>query len=277
MDVSVTERSHIRIAEEIELDAWEAMVHAAPPPFAQAVGLAATKAHGALLLEARRIPSSMFNRVLGLGIERPATRDDIDRIVLHYERAGIPSFWVHAGCASSPGDLPSMLEERGFVKPARLTWAKMLRGPERMPMPSSELSLRTITAEEAPAFAHVISTAHGMPSAMNPWIERLTQTPGWVAFAAFERRTLVSGGMLFQKGDRAWLGLGGTLPEHRGKGGQGLTMAARIAHASERGAQHIETETGEAIAGEANISLANMYRFGFRKVCSRQNFEYRTA
>lgn len=279
MTKSTTPDEKVILADDIELEAWEDMVAAAPPPFAEAVGLHAKRSDlsGPLILAARRIPTTMFNRVIGLGNHKAATESDIEDIIAAYTHRGIATFWVHLSSKSESTEIPTWLEARGFAVPSRTTWAKMLRGTAAPQAPTSSLRVRQANADEIPAFAAVIADAHGMPPAMCAWIEALARRPSWTPFGAFDGKSLVSAAMLYQRGERAWLGLGGTAPEHRNKGGQGLTMAARILHAIEQGAKHIATETGEPIGNEPNQSLANMVRLGFEKVCSRRNFEYGKA
>src|SRR5580765_2406465 len=54
--------------ERIERDAWEDLARAAPPPFAQAVGLKAEPLGAAFLFLASRIPQFQFNWLGGSGL-----------------------------------------------------------------------------------------------------------------------------------------------------------------------------------------------------------------
>ena len=70
---------------------------------------------------------------------------------------------------------------------------------------------------------------------------------------------------MWVEGEHAYLGFAGTLPEHRGKGGQGSLFAARIARARELGCTTIVTETGEQIPDRPSESYRNILRFGFEE------------
>lgn len=79
-------------------------------------------------------------------------------------------------------------------------------------------------------------------------------------------------GVLYVDGDFGWLGIGGTLPEHRRSGGQSAILAARIAKAAELGCRHLTTETGVPHPGEKGPSFANIQRAGFSIAYVRENF-----
>jgi hypothetical protein len=91
--------------------------------------------------------------------------------------------------------------------------------------------------------------------------------------AGFRDGRIACGGFLYRGPDLAWLGVGGTLPEFLGRGGQGAVMARRLRIVREHGIRDVATETGEPIADETNPSLGDLFRFGFRRVCSRLNYE----
>ncbi|HET6224005.1 MAG TPA: hypothetical protein VFE11_17650, partial [Dongiaceae bacterium] len=58
--------------ERVEIDAWRDYCAAAPPPFAEAVGLQTAELDGPLLAMCKRIDHYQFNRLMGGGLDRPA-------------------------------------------------------------------------------------------------------------------------------------------------------------------------------------------------------------
>lgn len=130
---------------------------------------------------------------------------------------------------------------------------------------------------EASAVAQVVANAFGMPPVLVPWIEAALTRPGWRGYAALSDGKVVGGAALFIDGTHAWLGLGSVGSEFRQRGGQGAFMALRIADAIAAGCAQIATETGEPVADEPNLSLANMVRCGFERVASRMNYVIPTA
>jgi len=82
---------------------------------------------------------------------------------------------------------------------------------------------------------------------------------------------MVGGGALHIDRDVGWLGIGATLADSRGRGGQGAVMARRIADAAATGCTTLTTETG-ILPGRPNPSLANMLRSGFTLAYERANW-----
>lgn len=257
-------------ADLIEAEAWQDLFAAAPPALAAQLGLAAREVGGATLLLAPRLPVTLFNRAIALGVRRPATEEDVEALRAAYAAAGVRDYWVHLG-AARPAALRGWLTARGFTTAPRPTWAKVVRSPAAPPQIETALAVREVGAPEGAALGQVLAAAHGMPPLMAPWIAALAGRPRWRAYLAFAGDEPVAGGLLFQEGRDGWLGLGGTLPAHRRRGGQGAILARRIRDAGAARCDLVTTETGEPVAGEPNPSLANMYRCGFRRVCAREN------
>ena len=84
----------------------------------------------------------------------------------------------------------------------------------------------------------------------------------------------VAAGALFLKDGLGWLGLGSTLPTHRGRGGQGAILARRIAEAIDAGARGLVIETGQPEPGEESKhpSYRNIHRAGFEVAYVRMNY-----
>ena len=260
-------RDEVIAADAIEAEAWADMFRAAPPP----LGLTERTIAGARLLIAPRMPLGMMNRVIGLGTFGDCTDPVVDEVIAAYRAQGGATCWVHVSPAA-PAALTEVLVARGFSLAPRPSWAKVIRGPQPAPNIATEFAIREVGVEHADAVAATLVAAHEMPPPVAVWNRAMVGRPDWRVFAAFDGDSIVAAGFLYRQGDRAWLGLGGTLASHRKRGAQGALMAARIDAAIAAGAQFIATETGEPVAGEPNPSLANMYRCGFRRVASRLNY-----
>jgi len=262
----------VRTADAVEAEAWTDMIAAAPPPFTAAVGLSVREIDGAICLVAPRIPVTLFNRVIGLGVLGAWDAASLSLVEALYAEAGSSRFWIHAGAASPP-ELSAALASRGFTVPPRARWAKVLRRGGTPPDVSPSLTVREPRPEERDAVAKVIVHAHGMAPPMIGWVTVLAARERWTTFGVFDGSEVVGGGLLYARAGRAWLGLGGVLESHRRRGGQRGLMAARIRRALETGHECIVTETGEPVGDDPNPSLANMLWAGFRRVDSRTNFE----
>ncbi len=258
----------VRLADAIEADAWRDMIAAAPA----ALGLTVARVADADVLLAPRMPVTMFNRAIGLGLSRPATGDDLDALIECLRARASREHLIHVSPAAAPRELTAWLAARGYAPARRPEWVKVLRGVEAPPVIDTPFTVRPVRPDEAPALATVIPAAHGMPPPLAPWIEALATRDRWAAYGAFDGDAMVAGAMLYVDGPRAWLGMGGTLPSHRNRGAQGALMARRIADAIARGCTAIGTETGAPVADEPNPSLSNMFRCGFREVCRRANY-----
>jgi hypothetical protein len=258
--------------DAIEAAAFEDFFAAAPKPLARDLGLRVTKIAGATLLHAPGIPQAMFNRAIGLGVHCPLAEAELDAAIAEFRAAGFASYWIHYNPVAAPITLPNWLQARGFTLPSRRSWAKMCRGAEPVVEIDVDFEVREAKPGEARALAQVVCNAFAMPSAFEPWFVGLAARPRWRAYAALDGTRVVGAGYLYLEGTDAWLGIGGVLPEMRGRNAHRALMALRIRDAVLAGCARIATETGEPIGSEPNPSLANMRYCGFRQVCSRLNY-----
>jgi hypothetical protein len=262
-----------RLVDAVEAAAFTDLYAAAPAALAQSFGLRVAQIAGATLLHAPGIPLSMFNRAIGLGVHGALTEADLDATIASFRSAGYASYWIHHNPIAAPASLVAWLGAHGFIAPARRSWAKMLRGPEPIADVDVDFEIRRAFAGEEEAVAEVVCSAFGMPKPFGPWMAALVNRPRWRAYVALDAGKIVGTGFLYLDGATAWLGIGGVMPEMRGRNAHRALMALRIREASAAGCSGIVTETGEAIGDEPNPSLANMQYCGFRRVCSRLNFE----
>ena len=262
-----------QVVDAAEAEAFRDMYAAAPDAFRHAAGLRCLEAGGATLLVAPGIPSTMFNRVIGLGVFREAREADVDAVIEASRAAGCPKPWIHVNPAAQPARLAAWLEARGYRLAKRRAWAKMLYDPAMASAPATTLAIREVGPGHAQPLAAALVTAFEMPPSFNAWFESFVGRPNWHAVAGFDGDTLVCGGLVYCGESGAWLGVGGTLPACRGRGGQSAVIAERVRIALAGGIRRIVTETGEPVADEANPSLKNLRRAGFRVVCSRLNYE----
>lgn len=217
-------------------------------------------AGGAIVLGVPEAPDSpMLNRVVGLGVETPATEANVGE-VLAAIGAGI-TFYVAIAPAARPADLPEWLRARG-LEPG---WGWMVFRRDVEDPPSAETSLRLVevdAADEAAAFARVVRTSYGLPEATESRLAR-TADAGWLCWLAFDGDEPAGAAGLYVAEGLGYLGLAGTLPAHRGKGAQNALLAARIRRAAELGCDLVITETGERRDDRPSSSYRNILRAGF--------------
>jgi len=220
----------------------------------------AAEAGGAIVLGVPEAPDSpMLNRVVGLGIEKPATEADVDE-ALAAIGAGV-TFYVAVAPGARPVELPQWLRARG-LEPGWgwMVFRRFVEGP-----PPAETSLRLLEvdgADAAAAFSRVVRVSYGLPEAIEPRLARVPDS-GWLCWLAFDRDEPAGGAALYAAEGVAYLGLAGTLPQHRGKGAQNALLAARIRRAAALGCDLVITETGEQRDDRPSSSYRNILRAGF--------------
>ena len=250
-------------AELAELEAFRDLYAVAPA----SLGARTAELGGALCIRLDADPrSGMFNRVLRLGLERPATGDALDRIVSFF---GDGIGWAVAlPPQAEPAELPAWLERRGFT--SGYGWTKFTRAAGDAP--EAATGLRVERVDEGRAFAEAFVRGYGTPDVFGDWVARLPGRPGWYCFAAFDGADPAGVGALYVTGTVGWLGVAATVPEHRRKGAQNAILAARIDAAAAAGCEVVATETGEPGGGEPGGSWRNIARAGFEPQYVRPNY-----
>jgi len=257
-------------ADRIEARAWTDWFAAIPPELRSEFGIAVRTVADATLLMAPRIPLTLFNRAIGLGMTEPASADDLDTVVQAFVDAGCSTFGVAWGPYSEPAALASHLDAMLPTPAQRPSLAKMVRGTAPPSSAASDLRIVAVDRSLVGETDRALTRAHGAP--LPGMFAPLFWRPRWHLYAAMDRDVVVGGAALFLDGNSAWLGIAAVLPEYRRRGGQGSLMVQRIRDAIGAGATRIFTETDEPAHAGANPSLNNMERCGFEKIVSRTQF-----
>lgn len=254
-------------AELGELEAFRDLYAAVPPE----LGADSKEIGGALCLRLDPLSSvTMFNRVVGLGLEVPATDQQLDEALDFLQ--GVQAY-VTVAPEAEPQDLGERLEARGL--PRDRGWTKFIRPVVNPPEVKTEL--RVERDESGEAFAEVAQRGFEVPVFFRDWLSRLAGREGWQCFVAYAGDAPAAAGALLVTGRVGWNGIGATVPEQRGKGGQSALLAARIEAAAEAGCELVVTETGEPVDGGPNGSYRNIVRAGFEPVYVRANYLAATA
>ena len=214
----------------------------------------------AVCLRAPHAPDSpMLNRVVGLGLGAQVEEATLDRCLAAMADT---TFYVAVAPSADPR-LVALLAERGLEQ----GWGWMLfeRGPEPAPPVETALDVVAIDAGRAEVWAELVTTSYGLPDASRPVVAAVPSLPGWTAFLALDGDEPAAAAAVWIGGSAAYFGFAATLPEHRGKGGQGALFAARIERAREAGCSTLVTETGELRDERPSASYRNILRFGFEE------------
>jgi hypothetical protein len=141
----------------------------------------ATEAGGALVLTTPAAPGSpMLNRVVGLGVNRPATDADIDAALAAIE-PGV-TFYVAVAPDAQPASLPERLRARG-LEPG---WGWMSFRRDTRPLAARETSLRLVdvrSADEAAAFGRIVCESYGLAEPVQPVVASAPDR-GWLCLLA---------------------------------------------------------------------------------------------
>ncbi|HSC51135.1 MAG TPA: GNAT family N-acetyltransferase [Gaiellaceae bacterium] len=253
--------------ERGELEAFRSLYAAAPA----ALGAQTKEVGDALALRLDGASEvTMFNRVLGLGLDRPASEEQLDAALAFLD--GVHAYVAVAPDAEPP-ELARWLEQRGHVPDHG--WTKFSR-PAADP-PRARTQLRVERVDDGEPFADAAVRGFGEPLVSHEWLATLASREGWHCFVAFDGVEPAGAGALFVLGDLGWVGIGATKPQHRGKGAQSALLAARIAAAAEAGCSVVVTETGEPVDGVPGGSYRNIVRAGFAPRYVRANYVLRPA
>lgn len=231
-----------RAIERVEVLAWRDLFAAAPPLAASALGLAGREIGGAYALSAPTLETFMFNRVVGLGVARPATDALLDALVAHYGAQAVP-FEINLCPLAEPADLSARLAARGLAAPFH--HVKWVRGIQTAPPRAATLRIERVKPRQAHAFASIAAGefASGLPGARD-WLAGCVGRPNWTHYVTWEGDEPVGCAALFVHEDGAWLSFDATRGEHRGKGSQTLLIAARIRDAAATGCRWLSGDTG---------------------------------
>ncbi|HJU46503.1 MAG TPA: GNAT family N-acetyltransferase [Gaiellaceae bacterium] len=223
----------------------------------------AEEAGGAVVMRAPAgIDAPMLNRIVGLGVERPATEADVDAALACMGEES--SCYVSVAADARPAGLARWLQARGL----RAGWGWMgFHRPagEMEPRPETALRLLEVSSpEEASAFGKVIAAGYELPAAATAWAATAPGR-GWLCWLALDGDEPAAAAALFVLDGAGYLGFAATLPDHRRKGAQGALLAVRMERARALGCDLLVTETGERREGLPSNSYRNILRAGFEE------------
>ncbi|HMN27755.1 MAG TPA: GNAT family N-acetyltransferase [Caldilineaceae bacterium] len=259
------------LVEANEANRFRTTLACAPPEFAAQYGLSQHEIGGATAFCIEKLPSPVFNRVIGLGLRQPATEAMIDALIAFYERAQT-SFGISVSVAARPAQLPAWLLARGFQ--CGDNWAKMIRNADPPTQIDATLRIERINESKAALYATFIRTGFQLPAWYGSLCERLIEQPNVYAYLAFMEDVPVGTGTLLVSDRVGTLYNGVTQPAYRRRGVQQALMVRRIQDGIGLGCRWFTTETIEDTPEKPNPSYHNMVRSGFQLAYLRPNYIY---
>lgn len=242
------------------------------PNAARELGLVLQQVGGAWAFGRPRETGLHFNRVMGLGLERPGTLEDLVALKRFYAEHAIPAFRIALPPAAEPAGFETVLSAAGFGTYPHLV--KWLRDASPMKTPATALHIERAVPGDAGAMGEVLFAAFGNRPQSVPLVSALVDRPNWHHYVARDAGTLVAAAAMYVHEGFAWLGAAGTLVSHRGRGAQSALIARRIDDARALGCHTITLETTPDRPEKRNSSYHNMERAGFELAYHRPSWVF---
>jgi len=225
------------------------------------------------------LPSTMLNRIFiggehgERGERNEPSAEAVARVLERFAARGAGSFFAHVASEAATPAVLAALRAHGVERYPR-AWLKLARQPGLLPEPelACELPLREAVLDDSAAFAQLVIGCHGTAPAAEPVLAALVTRPRWHVYVACDGSRPVATGALMVLGDVGYLGFGATEPAYRRRGAQGALLAKRMRAAFALGCRWVFSDTGEAVAGQANPSFDNMRRLGLLPIDRRDNY-----
>jgi len=241
-------------------------------PNAREIGLVQERVAGAWALGRARDSTTRFNRVFGLGLERPATPEDIVALKAFYARHEIPTFRIPLPPIAEPEGFDRTLAAAGFGSYRPLVkWARDTSPAKPSP---TTLKIERAVPGDAEGMDQVLLEAFGGRPHSVPFAASLIDRPHWHHYVARDGGTVVAAAVMYAREGYAWLGAAGTRASHRGHGAQSALIAKRIDDARALGCRALTTETEPDPPEKPNPSYHNMGRAGFQVLYERLSWVF---
>ncbi|NOT35259.1 MAG: GNAT family N-acetyltransferase [Candidatus Eisenbacteria bacterium] len=250
---------HVRRMERVEVAVWRDLVSAASSDVRRNLGLVDVQFAGGMALLCSRLPSVLFNRAFGFGLEQAVCATNLDDLIELY-RYGGPFAIQPSPAVLCPGTA-TLLKNRGL--PARSSWSCWTRTLD-VPIEPVRAPIRVtrVRREQAETFAALTCGLLG-EFTIAPWIAESVGRDRWTHYLALHRDEPVGAAALFVNGDDAWLSMGVTVEEYRNQGVQSVLIARRLLDAAGQGARWIRVETTDDRPNQPSPSSRIMQYAGF--------------
>jgi ribosomal protein S18 acetylase RimI-like enzyme len=211
---------------------------------------------------------SPIGRATALGLDRPLTPKDLDRVEEFYRAKNAPS-QVDL-CPLHESAVFEMFKERGYsIAELNNVLYRRLDANESFPPPPIHWTIHRGLPEEARELGSIVERAffpEGAPEAFQDLLTPFYQMDGAVTFAAsLDGKIAACGAGLVIPEHRMFAMCGaGTMAEYRGRGLQTALLQARLQAAAKAGAEY-----AAVVTQGGTISQRNCERLGFRVAYSK--------
>ena len=266
------------LAETAEAEFMFAFETGAPPSARSALGMAAVRMGGGVVLAMGADPTGGYwNKALGFGITEPVTDDLVTAVLDVYRASGSATAVLQLAPSVLPEDWDDICGRHGIV--AGSVWAKLLRPAGReISAATTDLRVDRVGPADVDEWSRVYCAGFEMPEdpdLLAFFASGTDEARGFRSFGAWSGDRLVASANLFVAGPVAAFCGAATLPGERRRGAQSAFMAARLGEATASGCVWMSAETWQEHDGHVNPSLHNMERAGFVQVYDRHNWVWR--
>lgn len=256
--------------EQAEGDYFRRFVAGPSEDVRSELGITTRRFGGAMATAMVQDPSGYWTKSLGLGFDVPIDADSLDQVTSFFRASGKDTAVVALAPQVLPDDWDALAGAAGLV--AAGAWAKFACPVTDVVAGSTDLEVRTLTADDTAAWAVVIRDAFGMVEPdLTPMLRAVFDDPEARVFGAWDGGQLVGAGAVHFVDGVASINTGGTLPTHRNRGVQSALLSARAAAAAGRGCDLLTAETGTSVD---NPSFRNLVRAGFTHHYDRTNWRW---
>lgn len=207
-----------RAIERAEVNAWLDLYDAAPADFAARHGLSIAREGDLVWTTCTTIPFIHFNCVKNIGVDGPATEDQVDALLARYRAAGILRPWFYASPHTEPSRLRCWLEARGLQHQGG--WERIFRDATPLPteplfpgdplIPVDDLVVEEVTPRTASEWASFIDAKYRLPT--SPWLMALVGRKGWRHYMLKRKGAVAAVRSLFISDGAAWSGIDAPVP-----------------------------------------------------------------
>lgn len=249
-----------------ELRAYRSLIQAAPQPFLDAHGLGARPIGTAVAVVAQSITTTLnMNRVIGLGVEAPATEAMVEEIVQLYGGRAL-SFGVEVGPQARPGELVDWLRARRLRR--GVATAMHYRAAAAIAGHAAPVKVVRASGAERKIVADICCEVFRMPPPAHALIANTAELPQWRQWLALADGQPIAAALSYVSDGAAWLGWDATLPAFRGRGAQAALIVERVNDAARAGCRYVTTETAVNVPNP-DASFRNYARLGFSQAYER--------
>ena len=259
------------LVEDHEAQSWLAFARAAAAQPDNPMGAVAEEHHAVPLTAMTAVNFSAMNKVIGLGVNREVSDQELDDVEQFFARHGQTRFSIEVAPTQGNESLESRLLQRGYT-PLELGMAKSWRSLDDLPPRREGYDVRHLSADDAGAWSLLHRRVRNMPRMFGAWFTAGFGDDNFHHFGVFDGDTLVAGAAMYVTEGLMWCGFSATLEEARGRGLQTAIVIERFYWARGLGARiaHVENESGSP--GRPGVALHNMHKLGFHTLYQRRAY-----